>query len=137
MKKFSLSLQWMKLHSAFLFFLFGLLFWRPLVRFLDFLGVFVQTEFFVHFDEYDPCCCYLFDLFVLLIPWLIVCFCCWLLSGKWCWSIPSDVFLSSKGLQIYSQIFTNLFTNSQIKIFKLLKLFGLSTGFEIHQIALI
>ena len=51
--------------------------------------------------------------------------------------IPSDVFLSSKGLQIYSQIFTNLFTNSQIKIFKLLKLFGLSTGFEIHEIALI
>ena len=39
--KFSLCLRWIKLHLVFLFFLFGFLFWRPLVRFLNFVGLFV------------------------------------------------------------------------------------------------
>ena len=49
-----MCLGWMKL-QLFLFFLFDLLFQRQLVCFFNFLGLFAQFEFFVDFDEYDPC----------------------------------------------------------------------------------
>ena len=51
--KFSLRLRWMKSYSVFLFFLLGLLYRRSLVRFWNFLGLFVQLDIFVDFDEYD------------------------------------------------------------------------------------
>ena len=96
-KKFSLILRWMKLHPEFLFFLFALLFWRPLSVFSISLNFSLSLNFswilmsMIH--------CYVFDFFVLifqfcnfLIPWLIVCICCLLLSGRWSWPIPSGVF---------------------------------------------
>ena len=64
--KFSLCIREMKSHSVFLFFLFGLLFGRPLVCFLIFF-----FDFFFDFDEYDPCWCYLFDLLVLIFQFLL------------------------------------------------------------------
>ena len=96
-KKFSLLLRWMKLHQAFLFFLFGFLFWRSLVRFCILLNFSFSLNF--SWILMSMIRCYVFGFIVLifqfcnyLIPLLIVCICCWLLSGRWSWSIPSGVF---------------------------------------------